>query len=457
MDPVIEVLEERGLVFPDRLHDDIVHARPFGEVKKIAENLESAISARRQDPKHQALCGDPFSFFASATLRGDIGCSECRWSKLDNLARYALLYSSHVAVPIKVQSECEAGRESHMRRAIANRIEEILIFRPAIEAGIISLVPSDFEWCEKHLPMHLPEYEAVRVVKQQLYEENLPKFSVLILPRADDSICIEITGPDDFLEHGFLGTRYSTPPSWLPSRYLADGGRSEVILSPDEVRASGLVDGLFLRIARDVFVHRTYGSRFDATYLTDLEGEAKLLQKTGAESAAVETAKACETLTHSIPMFAGLPLHEIAQLRKEEPDAFIRYRNALGGIVRDHVQNPKGMTEKDAKGLYADWLKPELDGLEVAAHGAWKTGAARLAQKVAVTAAVVALGVYTNVLSAEVATVLKALGLTYLVSTADAAIAESRAASATVKKHSLYFLLRAKRRQASGEGSGRVG
>lgn len=444
MDPVIEVLEERGLVFPDRLHDDIMHSRPFGEVKRIAESLESAIAARRQNPKTQALRGDPFSFFASATLRGDIGCSECRWSKLDNLVRYALLYSTHIAVPIKVQADCEAGHQSHMRSAIANRIKEILIFRPAIEAGVISLVPGDFEWCEKHLPMHLPEYEAVRVVKQQLYEENLRKFSVLILPKSDDYVCIELRGPDDFLEHGFLATRYLAPPTWLPPRYLADGGRSEVALSTEEVRASGLVDRLFLRIARDVFIHRIYGSRFDATYLTDLEGEAKLMQEIGAESPALETAKACETLTHSIPMFADLPVHAIAQLRRDEPDAFIRYRNALSGIVRDHVQNPKGLTEKDAKALYADWLKPELDGLEVAAHGAWKSSVAHLAQKVVVTAAVVALGVYTNVLSTEGAAILKTLGFTYLASIADAAISESRTAFATVKKHSLYFLLRAK-------------
>jgi len=190
-----------------------------------------------------------------------------------------------------------------------------------------------------------------------------------------------------------------------------------------------------------------YGGHLDATYLTDLEGEATFLQRIDADSLALQTAKACETLTHSIPMFPDLPLHTIAELRREEPEAFLRYRNALTGIIRDHVQDPKGLTEKDARALYVDWLRPELDGLETAAKGSWKVGAARVAQKAAVTGAVVALGVYTNLLSAAGAAILKALGLTYVANTIDEAIGETRRASEDVKKHNLYFLLRAKREQ----------
>jgi len=447
MDPIIQILEESGLVFPDRLHDDILHSRTLGEVRAVAETLESVIASQGQNPQDHRAAGDPFSFLASATLRGDLGCRECRWTKLEGLVRYALLYSNHIAIPIGVKAYCDAGHESHVRSAIADRIQEILIFRPAIEAGVVSLVPGDFDWCEKHLPVHFPAYEAVRSVKEQLYEDNLPKFSVRVPPRTCEHVNVELRGPAEFLEHGFLGTHYLKPPSWLPARCLTDGGESEVVLSADEVKESGLVDHLFLRIARDVFIHRMYGGHLDATYLTDLEGEATFLQRIDADSLALQTAKACETLTHSIPMFPDLPLHTIAELRREEPEAFLRYRNALTGIIRDHVQDPKGLTEKDARALYVDWLRPELDGLETAAKGSWKVGAARVAQKAAVTGAVVALGVYTNLLSAAGAAILKALGLTYVANTIDEAIGETRRASEDVKKHNLYFLLRAKREQ----------
>jgi hypothetical protein len=327
---------------------------------------------------------------------------------------------------------------------VADKIEEILMFRPAIDAGIVTLVPGGFEWCEKHLAQRFPEYDGLRKIKEQLCERSRSEFAIRVVPGScQHRLRSELCGPSEFIEHGFLATHYSRVPDWIPAR-CAGGAPAE--LSAEEVRASGVVDDLFERIARDVFIHKAYGSAFSATYLTNLEGEAIFLQRTNCDSLAVETAHACKTLAHSIPIFSDLSIDTIVRLRRENPESFVRYRNALAGIIRDHVQNPKGLSVRDARVIYADWLKPELDSLEAATRNKWKP-AVNVARRTAVTAAVVALGVHAKLLTTDASEILKALGLSTVANALDGAIAEVGATPADIKNHSLYFLLKARREQ----------
>ncbi len=443
MHPVLELLEERGLVFPDLLRHELLHSRSLGEVERTAEDLRRIVLSLSAKPTNTPDGFDPFSFLASATLRGDIGCSECRWEKLEDLARYSVLYATQIAVPINFNIACPAGSGEHFRSTVADRIAEILIFRPAIDAGIVALLPGGFDWCEKHLTERFPDYERFRGIKEQLCDESRPKFSMRVSNGGAGHLTTELEGPTEFLEHGFLATHHNSTPKWLPPRCVPG---TQIQLTKREIKESKVVDILFERIARDVFVHKIYGEAIGATYLTDLAGEASFLQRTSDDSRAFDAAMACKTLTHSIPMFADLPMDTIVRLRREEPEAFLRYRAALSGVIRDHVQGPQILSVREARAIYADWLKPELDSLEAVAKKKWEP-LRRISRRAIVTAAVVALGLYTKILTSDAPAILKALGLSAVANAVDGAIDEVEGAPSEIKKHNLYFLLRAQREQ----------
>jgi hypothetical protein len=235
LNPLIEMLEREGLVFPDRLEQAVLSDRPFKEVLRVGESLEATLSSSQQNsetPCRRRL--DPFAFLASSSLRGDSGCAQpdCRLGKLDSLARYAALYSDQVILPFQLHLHCGKGKESHMRASLLQRIQAILMLRPAIEAGIVQLVPDDLHCCEQHLKEKVPEYKDIRALQTRLYKQNLPKFTVTFRARTCRHTKVEITGPPQFIEHGRIFWLAEDPPNWTPKAYLTANGKIDVELAP---------------------------------------------------------------------------------------------------------------------------------------------------------------------------------------------------------------------------------
>ena len=54
---------------------------------------------------------DPFTFHASASIRGDSGCSaiNCRGDKISFLARYAALYANELIFPLSLRHPDKVG------------------------------------------------------------------------------------------------------------------------------------------------------------------------------------------------------------------------------------------------------------------------------------------------------------------------------------------------------------
>jgi hypothetical protein len=445
MNHLIELLEDEGLVFPETLEHQLCHELPFKDVVKIGESLEQALvaSGKAQNPERKEL--NPFVFLASSSLRGDSGCShpECRLGRVDHLGRYAALYSDRILLPLQLHIHCPKGKEDHFRHSLADSIQRILSLRPVIEAGMIRPIPDGLHYCETHLRQAVPEYEQIVAMQRKFYLDNLPRFGVRFLPRGCRHTLVEVEGPPEFLEHGRIIWQYEEPPKWTPQEFLRGNGTTPVSLTPQEIQAADVVEGIFARIANDLFVQQFYGSIYDARYLTDSPGEARFLSAIDEDELAAQRAEATCELTHEIPLFSQLSLDSLVRLRREEPDAFSRYRNALDEIVRAHVQSRGGLTRSDARQIYLDRLRPEIENLESQAKRSRITALKAMGRKTAATGAILGLGLYTKCLT-NAGDILKVAGVSLLAGLAEQALSSAQKNPDVVRDSDFYFLLRIK-------------
>jgi hypothetical protein len=219
-------------------------------------------------------------------------------------------------------------------------------------------------------------------------------------------------------------------------------------LSQTTVKRQKLVLRFFLAIANDALLQTYFGSAFNARYVTDLEGEAeffKLLNE--KDELARQTAALCARLAHSVPMMTEIPISAILRLRRDEPEAFQNYRTALTGIVKNYVVKGKSVNDTEAREIYLDLLKPELDALQAKAKNIRQAQMRSGLLKAVASSALIGLGIYGGVLPSHLADLIKTIGGFSVAKDLAETLGAIAKNPTEVRNHNLYFLLRLKQQQ----------
>src|SRR5258705_5056957 len=100
MDASLEVLEKFGLIADEDSFR--VFELERAKVFKLHRELYESMFSRQKANLREDTAIDPFSFLASASIRGQSTCSSplCRLTKFDLLARYTALYANRVLFPV---------------------------------------------------------------------------------------------------------------------------------------------------------------------------------------------------------------------------------------------------------------------------------------------------------------------------------------------------------------------
>jgi hypothetical protein len=259
------------------------------------------------------------------------------------------------------------------------------------------------------------------------------EFSYELINENPRIIALRLRGPEAFIEHGSMFHLLPDPPRWART----PAGSSKVVhLSRRSPVHTELVRGVLSGIGRDVIFHQHFGPRFNATYLTDLAGEARFLQLLSKEDElAISTAKLFANLAHEIPFMRDLPIRTILKIRDENPASFQLYRTALKKIVKDHARVDRSTTQAEAHDIYEDILAPALMELRVEANRQHSKWVRKSLGTAALAIGAVSLGA-TGVLQSQ--QVLQLLGGATVKSLVDQ-IAEANTEPVTSNK--LYFLL----------------
>jgi hypothetical protein len=422
---------------------DVKELRTFGDAvrRAIAEDAHSRVSTVKPSL-------DDANFLPSASLRGASGCShwDCRLPKIRTLARYAALYCDNALVPVEVrfqQKHTDHSDEVLDRLYLGSDILGIMEMRPLIEAGIVSIVPEQLCFCEEHWDKAVPEHKKIIRTAKQMASKNASHFTVTYTPpeaplgRAG----FDFVGPEKYLDHGSIHTVLESPPAWLSKRRVHGPQK----LSLGTIKRQGLVLRFFLRMANDIFLQTYFGSAFNARYVTDSEGEAEFLKLLHErDELAMQTAALCTALAHTVPLLTDVPIDAILKLRRDEPEAFQSYRSAVTGIVKKYVVSGKPINDSEAKEIYLDLLKPELDALQAKARNVRRAHVKTGILKLAASSALIGLGIYSGILPSQVADLVKTIGGLSVAKDLVETLGAIQRNPTEVRNHNLYFLLRLK-------------
>jgi hypothetical protein len=448
MNSLLSILDTNSLTDETSV-SEFVHKKSASELLSLTEGLREAML---QDSKSASAEGgqaslDKANFLPSSSLRGASGCEqwECRSQKIRTLARYVALYCDKGIVPINLdwRHETNEGQPSFAERFhLVASILTILELRPLIEAGLVVIVPEVIWLCERHWGEAVPGYKKILKTAETLSNLKANKFNLSYEPVVAGSFraaCLKITGPEKYLDHGKILWLLGSFPSWVPpGRRLR---RWKV--SPSTIRNRKLLLPFFMAMANDALLQGYFGAVHDARYVTDLAGELEFYQLLNKRDILAErTASLCARLTHTVPLMSEIPIEKVMKVRREDPEAFQNYRSTLTGIVKNHVHAGHVVSDREAKEIYIDLLKPQLDALQAKAVTMNRAQIRKGALKVAATTAIMGLGIYTGLLPSEIAPLVKAVGGLNVARDIVETIASIKDEPAEVRNHNLYFLMR---------------
>jgi hypothetical protein len=445
MNPVLQILENRGLVSSDSV-ERFFNDWTFKEVKAVQEELDAALDQDPESVQAVSAVNDPFNFVASASIRGDLGCDswECRLEKVRLLARYAALYTDRTVVPLPLGILRRLEGEYAVRRYLSGTILCVQQLRPLVEARIVDFARQEFPYCTEHLHQALPAHASISKTAHKLYLENEDRFAIHAQPPEDYEDqwpAFKIEGPSEFLEHGRIFRVASEIPDWLRGWHRLSDERK---LSKATLRKSRMISDIFDDLARDLAIEQVLGLKYDAKYLTNLPGEALMLSRFSSQDDYFAHCRnvLCAQLTHAIPLLEDLPVRTILKVRGSERDAFLQYRAALNSIVDDYIKQRKVVGKKEAKEIYSDILLPEVLKLNSEAKAVRRSAIKRAAAKSLIAAGVVGLGVFGGFLPTQLAEVIKTVGGIGLARELGEAFASVEKNPTQIRNSNFYFLLR---------------
>jgi hypothetical protein len=398
MRKVFDILESEDLV------SEVDAARINGLSSAVAVKLYENVYATIFDSqKSEAIAAgaeqpqmDPFSFFAGASVRGDSGCGAplCRIQKIDFLGRYAALYANEVVVPLPLTHPEKVHAVAEAKESLARTATTLLRLRPLITQGIIRPVVMRTTHCEHEIKwveqMQAVVHEMADVqAKLSLAEFDLEYQRPEKAPTGLSTVYLD--GPRDFLEHGNIVNVFRESPDWRLKSWRYDNEGKTILRG---TRKLWFVRLLFNEIANNTSFYLAYGRLQKARFLTDLPGEAFVLDwLTGDERLAASTS-AMQLLTHEVPILADVPIATVMRIRREERDSFESYRMAVTKIAREVLQRKSRLSRKEAQEMLKTLIEPKILSLQKEIRFERKRQAHRIIGGLSSLAAGVAIGFF---------------------------------------------------------------
>lgn len=444
-DELFAIIERYGIIGPQGfLKLESLPARHLG--KLYHETFHSIYKAqlervRDTDPTAPP---DPFSFHASASIRGDSGCSaiDCRGNKISFLARYAALYANELIFPLSLSAPEKVQHISEMRSLLAENLFALFLLRPLITGGIIFPVVMRTRHCI-HQAQLVETTTAIVHDFSQFTAKNLHNEFRLVYQRPENSPSgqptLYLEGPQEYIEHGGLVQRLDEPPEWLPRTARFDK-HGQVEVRGDHKRH--IVAQIFQGIADNVTFYLAYGTRRNARFLSDMPGETDFLEWLTDDERMTAKSLALRALEHSVPVLADLPIATILRIRKEERDSFEAYRIAIGRISASIMSARNRISKREAREMFRTVIEPELQKVkrEMVMHR--ETQRRRVLAGVASVVAGVAIGAYSGLpplVSVPLVGAASFMGTRLLGKAAETACEHG---PETKQKNDLYFLLK---------------
>jgi hypothetical protein len=454
MEVFFENLKRNGLISRKGIDKQRIDRFPKSKLIDLSEELVEACPSIKNS-KRNALV---LRHFASLELGGGpevCPALECRLKKIDQLARFAGIYSDVVFIRNFLGDyhhfRDASVSESELKRRFYIDLSVILHIRPLLEDGIVMMLPPVENYCLNCFAskFDLGSTFAGRFAKaiEKLGQEYLHN-STVKCTRIGSKYGLEFTGPEPYYEHGFAGRILDKLPAPIVSRprlvrELEDTG--EIALSKPVQRCLGDHQYFAYRIARNIYYEIVSSKLLSTSFLTHDVLHISFLQSL-SRNAEIErrNSMAYKYLTTYVPFLEEVPIRKLLKLRRREQDSFIMFRNAISRAIKEIANTKSTFTENDARALYADVIAPKLALLDKRIQRAKKDLISKFVRTVISTVGAISFGLYTNFINTQTAAIVAALGIPKLADHIQELMGIGDAEQ-TVRNDDMYFIWKVKR------------
>jgi len=459
-DKLFELINKKKLINPSNVDKAIFDKMSLSKLISLAVELGLSIESESSPPNTLSL--QDYHFLANSNMSGlyEGGCtySECRLQRVDQLCRFATLYSDSVYIQSyfdwlnHLQIPENPYQEYHFRDSISGSIQIINAIKPLIQNGIIRFLPTGIAVCKTCYTQLVEQEKALNAElnKQIKQLEKLYSYTtsadlkVRSTPSSLDGHTYEfhVTCDEELFDHGEYVTYISQLPPILLEKLANQPSLKKHRLSASEILRAHVNRKLLRAIAMDVSCLKFYCSNANLKYLTDRAIDIPFLQAATKEDNLLKYNEVLSTqLMFEMPFFSDIPLSSLLKIRANEYDAFIAYRETINHLVNQYITQGRKLSPKIAKQIYSDIIKPNVSELDKRISSIRKSAILRSLVDVAVSVSSLTFGLYGNYLSPPFQAALISLGLLEGINTAKS-LPKIIKTPPEIRNDNFYFLLK---------------
>jgi hypothetical protein len=462
IEELFDILKTEKLDTDERVERAVMHDRPARELTDVVCRLSAAVGDASGLPRMELSA---FDFLPNAQIGGHHGwCGEwgCRLGRAERLARFAALWADRVLIPsyfADYERGFAAGSEEDFRYWLAGDLKVVLALKPVLESGIVQLFSPSFSFCEECARAFGGQVAATRkalaAAKEHLEQLYWDKVEVWFgswpnLAHGDRYVAL-IDGPEDVVPCGGLG--FVTPhlPPWLPERVKRQAVRDAIWyrVPRSRLKATGMLSHGLDLVASDVLTQHVLALRRGTKYLTNRAADAAFLRALNdRDDYASWTEVLGDYLQYEMPIIEAVPLDDLVALRRTEHDAFLVYRDTLRHVIQDRIAGGTVPTDREAAEMYEDLIQPSLNKMRAKVTSIRRSLAKKTGRNVLITAGLVAVGVFSGLLPADVVPLVTAVGGFNIARDVLDSLASAGSASSELRSENLYFLWKIGERSA---------
>jgi len=405
-----------------------------------------------------------FNFVVNSNLsanRTGNGCMDlkCRLAKIDRLSRFAALYSDRIYIPNYFDSYPNEPPpvlppyyDVIIRRDFANDLKILIAIKPLLDRGIFNLIKHPtFHLCSSCIEKEFPSLSETRKqlnkeveILSKTYVKQSTASVCKIGYLGPDTYCIRLKGPEDIIDHGQMYCVLAQ--QWVVDKYREHANEKEINITKTELKKSGIIKGQLDYFANDILLQNVCSKLLSAKYLTDRDVDIQLLDSLTYDSDFKSYNHVLRNkLLYELPILDNATLDFLLEVRENEPEAFLTYRNTISQIIKEYLSQRTHISDQDAQQIYEDIIYPRLCELNAKVKSI-KSGALNtFKREITITATIAALGMYSGLLPIETKALVASLGGLTALKSAGELLWRSVTTPDEIRNDNFYYLWKVSR------------
>jgi len=452
MKKVYAKLQSKGLIGRGVVKKEAIAKLTKKQIIEIANQIDSTYV-----PVFPKKAQSFLAHAASLELTGSYGfcCSDiqCRKAKLDQLARFAVIYSDVVYIHNFIADICrlEEAETEWLQRRFYDDLSLLLHIRPLLEKGLfLMLTPENHSCptCFLHRFNVDPNMEQ-RIEKSviSLSHEYLLNTRIVIEWNGID-YGVGCSGPSPYYEHGsrwFARDSIPEPMRSMP-RLVKKLHDTRKISVSETLKKKFPCHKMFAEeVAMNICFELATSRVLNTSFVTDNPIHISFLKMLTNDTMIEQRNNiAFRHLTAEIPFLGDVSNKNILKIRDREYESFMLFRDAMNKAIEE-FRSATNIRAKEAKYLYGDIIRPKLAILDRTVKTAKKDLVSKAMHATLATVAALSFGLQTGFLNAQIAPIAAALGLPKIASDIEKWLAIGNAEN-IIKNDDMYFLWKVKAR-----------